>query len=91
MRELTLLETGYLCGGLLLALVLPLLLGFCGPQVGKRSCLKIVWTGQAFLAFAGLAVLGSAALAAYAAAFGLLGWVGCAFRLRRQFRAARMA
>jgi len=37
MRELTLLETGYLAGLLLLSLVLPLLMSFCGPQDSAAS------------------------------------------------------
>ncbi|HEU5123188.1 MAG TPA: hypothetical protein VFW05_03890 [Verrucomicrobiae bacterium] len=90
MRELTLLETGYLCGGLVLSLVLPLMMSFHGSQkmATKRSYMKTIWTGQALLAFAGLAVLASAPFAPYAAAFGLLSWSGCALLLFRQFHMA---
>lgn len=91
MRELTLLETGYLSGGLLLCLALPLLMSFRGPQgaAARRPCLRTVWTGQMLLACAGLAVLASAPVAPYAAAFGLLGYSVCTFVLVRQLRAAR--
>jgi hypothetical protein len=91
MREITLLETGCLAGGLLLYLVLPLLMSFRGPPdtTARRSCLKTVWAGQLLLALAGLTVLVSPLLASYAAAFGLAGWLACAFRLLRQFRVAR--
>jgi hypothetical protein len=47
MRELTLLETGYLVGLGLLSLVLPLLMSFRGPldTTTRKSCMKTVWTG----------------------------------------------
>jgi hypothetical protein len=93
MRELTLLETGYLAGGLLLCLVLPLLISFRGPldAATKRSCMKTVWTGQTILALAGLTVLVSPLFAPYAAAFGLVGSIACAFVLLRLFRVAHTA
>ena len=93
MRELTLYETGYLAAGLLLCLALPLLMSFRGPQdaTARRSCLRVVWTGQAFLALAGLTVLASAALAPYAATFAFVSCTGCVLLLLRQFRAARPA
>ena len=93
MRELTLVETGYLGAGLLLCLVLPLLMSFRGPQDAavRGSCMRIVWTGQGFLTLAGLAVLASAPLAPYAAAFAFVGCIGCALLLLRQCRAARTA
>ena len=93
MRELTLLETGYLVGGLLLCLVLPLLMSFRGPlnAAAKRSCMKTVWTGQTLLALAGLTVLASPLFAPYAAGFGLVSCIACAFLLLRQFRAIRTA
>ena len=90
MRELTLLETSYLAVGLLLSLLLPLLMSFRGSErntVAKRSCLTTVWSAQAVLALAGLAVISSAPIAPYAAALGLMGWVCCALLLLRQFRA----
>jgi lauroyl/myristoyl acyltransferase len=73
MRELTLLETGYLAGMLLLSLVLPLLMSACGPQAAaaRKSCLRTVWMGQTLGAIAALAVLASASIAPYATAFGV--------------------
>jgi ABC-type tungstate transport system substrate-binding protein len=93
MRELTLLETGYLAGGLLLGLVLPLLMSFRGPldAANRRSCLRSVWTGQTLLAMAGLAVLVSPRFAPYAAMFGLASCLACALVLLRQFRAPQTA
>lgn len=93
MRELTLRETGYLAGLLLLSLVLPLLMSFRGPQdvAAKRSGTKTVWLGQTLGALAAVGVLASATYAPYAAALGLLSCAGCALRLLRQFRAARPA
>jgi hypothetical protein len=43
MGELTLLETGYLAALLLLSLVLPLLMSFCGPRAAaaRKSCMKM--------------------------------------------------
>jgi hypothetical protein len=89
MRELTLLETGYLGGLLLLSLVLPLIMSFYGPRdaVARRRCLRIVWMGQVSGAVAGLTVLASRSLAPYAAAFGILSCVGFAAALFREFRA----
>jgi hypothetical protein len=70
MRELTMLETGYLIGGLLLCLVLPLLMSFRGsPDTAtRRLCMKTVWMGQASLTFAGVVVLVLAPCAPFAAA-----------------------
>ena len=92
MRELTLIETCYLAGGLLLSLVLPLLVNFGGPDsaAARTSCMRTVWTGQFLLAFAGLAVLASGTLAFYAVAFGLVSWSWCVFVLLRQFRRSRI-
>lgn len=89
MRELTLLETGYLAGMLLLSLVLPLLMSICGPrdEATKRSCMRPVWIGQALLAVAGLAVLASATIAPYAVLLGVTSWICCTLVLLRQFRA----
>lgn len=93
MRELTLLETGYLAGLLLLSLVLPLMMSLGGPRAARprRSCMKTVWLGQACGALAGLAVLASAPAAPYAAVFGLMSSIGCALVLVRQFQVARTA
>ena len=93
MRELTLLETGYLAGMLLLALVLPLLMSACGPQAAaaRKSCLRTVWMGQTLGAIAALAVLASVSIAPYATALGGMSCICCALVLLRQFRAARPA
>jgi hypothetical protein len=93
MRELTLLETGYLAGSLLLSLVLPLLMSFRSPQdaVTRRSCMKTVWIGQVLGALAAVVILASAPFAPYAAAFGLASCICCALVLHRQCRAARTA
>ncbi len=90
MRELTLIETSYLCGGLLLCLVLPLMMSFRGSLDAptKRSCMETVWTGQALLSFVGLTILASAQFAPYAAVLGLVSCMGCALVLQRQFRVA---
>jgi hypothetical protein len=93
MRELTLLETGYLAGMLLLSLVLPLLMSICGPRdaATRRACMKTVWIGQTLLGVAGPGVLASAPAAPYATAFGTMSCIYCAWLLVRQFRAARPA
>jgi len=93
MRELTLLDTVYLAGGLLLCLVLPMLMSFRGPldAATKRSSMKIVWTGQTLLTIAGLTVLASSLLAPYAAGFGLVSCITCALLLVRHFRTVRTA
>ena len=93
MRELTLLETGYLCGVGLLSLVLPLMMSFRGPHnaAAKRSCMKTVWTGTTLVAIAALVVRASSLLAPYAVGFGLVSYIACVFVLLRQFRAVRTA
>jgi hypothetical protein len=93
MRELTLPETGYLAGGLLLCLVLPLMMSFRSPRnvATKRLCMKTVWTGQGLLTLAGAAVLVSASVAPYAATCGLLSWIACVFVLLRQFEVVQTA
>src|SRR6266542_162533 len=93
MRELTLLETGYLAGLLLFSLVLPLMMSFCGPRraATKKSCMNTVWMGEALGAFAALVVLASPPSAPYAAAFGLVSCIYCALVLLRQIRATRTA
>jgi|SRR4051812_2997212 hypothetical protein len=92
MRELTLLETGYLIGGGLLCLVLPLMMSFRSPKDGtaKRSCMKTVWTGQTLLTLAVVVVRVSASVAPYAAVFGLVSTVACTLVLLRQFGDARL-
>jgi hypothetical protein len=89
MRELALLETGYLAALLLLSSVLPLLVSFRAPEdaTARKSCLRILWLGHALGAFGALIVLASASLAPYAAGVGALSCIGCALVLFRQFRA----
>jgi hypothetical protein len=93
MRELTLLETGYLVGLGLLSLVLPLLMSFRGPldATTRKSCMKTVWTGLTLDVIALLVVRASSLLAPYAAGFGLVSYIACVFVLLRQFRAVRTA
>ena len=93
MRELTLLETGYLGGLLLLSLVLPLLMSFCRPRdaAARKSCMTTVWIGQTLGAVAALAVLASGPVALYATVFGAVSGFWCALVLLRQFGAARPA
>lgn len=92
MRELRLLETGCLCAGLLLCLVLPLMMSARPPRdpASRIWCLKIVWAGQAALAVAGLVVLLSEAAAVYATVVGAVICISCAFILWRHLRAARI-
>jgi hypothetical protein len=93
MREFTLLDTGYLVGLGLLSLVLPLMMSFRGPldAVTRKSCMRTVWTGLTLGALAAVVVRLSAAFAPYAAGFGLVSCITCAFLLLRQFRAAHTA
>lgn len=93
MREMNLIETGYLACLLLLSLVLPLMMSLRGPhnETARRSCLKTVWVGQLLCAFAGVVVLASGAFAPYAATFGFVSCAWCANTLRRQFRATDVA
>ena len=93
MRELTLLETGYLVGLGLLSLVLPLLMSFRDPleSAARESGMKTVWTGVILLAIAIVVVRVSAPFAPYAAGFGLVSYIACVFVLLRQFRAVRTA
>lgn len=93
MRELTLLDTGYLAGVSLLCLVLPLMMSFRGPRdaATRKSCMKTVWTGQTLLTIAVLTVRASSPLAPYAAGFGLMSCMACAFVLLRQFQGVRPA
>jgi hypothetical protein len=90
MRELTLIETSYLAGLILLSLVLPLLMSFRGPRdaTSRTRCMRTVWLGQGLGAIAALGVVVSATVAPYAAAFGLLSCLCCAMVLVRQTKAA---
>ena len=93
MRDLTLLESGLLAGGLVLCLLLPLLISLRGPMDGatRKSCMRIVWTGQAILTGAGIAVLASSSLAPFAAALGLFSYLACALVLLRRFQGGHTA
>jgi hypothetical protein len=88
MRELTLLESSYLAGMILLSLVLPLLMSISAAQdaAAKRSCMRTAWIGQAVLVVAGLAVLASASIAPYATVFGVMGCVCFTLVLLQQFQ-----
>jgi hypothetical protein len=90
MRELTLIETGYLGGMLVLSLVLPLFVSFLDPRDARtrRACMKTVWTGQTLGAIAALSLLCSASVGFYAMAFSAASCVCCAFVLRRQIQTA---
>jgi|SRR4051812_8841776 hypothetical protein len=91
MRELTLLETGYLIGLGLLSLMLPLLISFRCPldATTRKSCMKTVWTGLTLDVIAILVVKASSLLAPYAAGFGLVSCIACVFVLLQQFRAVQ--
>jgi hypothetical protein len=93
MRELTLLESLFLCAGLLLCLVLPLMMSACAPldRPARQAGQKIVWTGQVVLALAGLVVLFSSAAALYAMVIGPVIYLGCALVLHRKLRDSPMA
>jgi hypothetical protein len=88
MRDMTLLDTCYLAGLLLLSLSLPLMLSMRAPQqlALRRSCMRTVWLGQALLGIAGLVVLVSSAAAPLSALFGALSCGTCAVVLYRQLR-----
>ncbi len=88
MRELTLLENGFIAVLLLLSLLLPLLMSVRGPQESKmrRSCIKTIWIGQILGAAAAAVVLASAFLAPFAAAFGMVTYTCCGLLLLRRFQ-----
>ena len=91
MRELSLIETGYMAGLLLLSLVMPLLMSFRWTRsatASRKNCMRTVWLGQGLGAIAALGVLASSTLAPYAAAFGALSFLSCARVLVRQTKAA---
>jgi hypothetical protein len=93
MHELSLLETGYLAGMLVLSLVLPLLMSIRAPQdaAAKESCVKTVWIGQGVLVVGGLAILASPSVAPYATAFVMTGCVCFTLVLLQQSRSVRQA
>jgi hypothetical protein len=82
MRELTLLETGYLASLLLASLVLPVLLSVLSPD-GRTKILstRIVWAGQLILSAAALTLLFSPPLTLFAAIFGVVVVMICASAL----------
>lgn len=79
MRELTLLETGYLSSLLLASMVLPILLSVLAP-VGRTKIIstRIVWTGQLILSASALTLLLSPALTLHAAVVGVVVVMICA-------------
>jgi O-antigen/teichoic acid export membrane protein len=82
MRELTLLETGFMASLLLASLVLPVLLSVLAPSGRARKIsTRIVWTGQLVLSVAGAILLFSATYALYAAIFGVVVVMMCASAL----------
>ena len=88
MREMTLIDTGYLCVLLVLCLVLPLMVSLRSgrdPSV-KRGSMTIVWVGQGIGVLSGLAVLASSTAAPYATGFGVMGCIWGALVLHRQRR-----
>lgn len=89
MRELTLLETSYLAGLVLLSLLLPTMMSFRGPREAKRrrSCMRTVWIGQVSCAAAGVAILAAPWKGPFAALLGLTICLGAALVLLRQSRA----
>jgi hypothetical protein len=86
MRDMTILDTSYLIGLLLLSLVLPLMLSLRAPQphAFRRSCTRTVWLGQFLLGGVGIAVLASSHAAPWAMLIGVLSWGTCALALHRQ-------
>lgn len=93
MREFELLDTACLSILLMLALVLPLMLTFRPPldETLRKKCMRIVWTGQALLAAAGVLVLASSLLVPLATLLGALSIVFCALKLQRMTRLANRA
>jgi RNA polymerase sigma factor (sigma-70 family) len=93
MRELRLQETLYLSFGLLLCLVLPIMMSIHAPSdiAVRKTCGRIVWTGQTVLMIAGLVILVSEAAALYAIALGSICYLACVIALRRKFRATQTA
>jgi len=90
MRELTLIETGYSAGLLVLSLVLPLMVSLSGARsaAARGNCIRMVWVGQVVLAMGGVGVLVSSAVAVYALALAVMGWIACVVVLKRQLSIA---
>lgn len=88
MRDMTLLDTGYLASLLLFSVVLPLMLSLGAPRhfALRRSCTRTIWLGQALLGIAGVVVLASSVAAHFATLFGALSCGACAVVLHRQLR-----
>jgi hypothetical protein len=82
MRDLTLLETGYLASLLLASMVLPVLLSVLAP-IGRTKILstRIVWAGQLILSGAALTLLLLPTATLFAAAFGVVVVMICASAL----------
>ena len=88
MRVLELHETFYLCFGLLVCLIMPMMMSRYAPidpALGK-SCLKLVCVGQVLLALVGLVVLYSGTAAIYAVVVGSVGYLACILVLHRKLR-----
>ena len=90
MRDMTLLDTGYFIGPLVLSLVLPLIASLRAPRplAFGRSCTKTVSLGQSLVGIAGIGVLASSLAALLAAIFGTLSCSICTVALLRQLRVA---
>jgi len=79
MRELTLLETGYLASLLLAALVLPVLLSVLAPTGRvKVVSTRIVWIGQIIISLTALTLLLSPMYTLHAAVSGVVVVMICA-------------
>ena len=73
MRELSLLETGYLASLLLASLVLPVLLSALSPSGrARKTSTRIVWVGQLILGASGTTLLLSSTFSIFAAIFGVV-------------------
>ncbi len=88
MRSLELHDTLYLCYGLLICLILPMMMSVYSPgdRALRKFCIKIVWTGQLLLAMAGLVVLFSETAALYAIVIASVGYLACALALHRKLQ-----
>jgi hypothetical protein len=79
MRELTLLEIGYMASLLLASLVLPVLLSVLAPTGRARKIsTRVVWAGQLVLSAAGATLLFSETYAIYSAIFAVVVVMMCA-------------
>jgi hypothetical protein len=90
MRDLTFVETGYLCLLLLISLVLPFVSTRLS-QVSEQRRKKIVLTGQLVLGLAGSVILFSWKFAPHAFEFGVLNCIVCMILLYRENLAAARA